>query len=180
MRVDGGRVQTLHVVKSDRRIDHETKDTRTDQVPERDGYEEVDRVTVLREPLSRASATIVFHRFVTHKRQRHDLECAENRTERKSDRRRACEVEMMQCPDDAAREIYRGREKRSFSRTLHIDHLQTGEQERDHDRGEYFEEALHPEMDHPPTPVFDHCQLRVLTPEKGWCVEECDAGGGDE
>ena len=41
--VDRRRVQSLHVVERDRRIDQETEQACADQIPERHGHEEVDR-----------------------------------------------------------------------------------------------------------------------------------------
>ena len=40
------RVQALHVVERDRRVDEEAEQARADQIPERDGDEEVDRPLV--------------------------------------------------------------------------------------------------------------------------------------
>ena len=48
--VDGRRVEALHVVEGDRRVDEEAEDARADEVPEGDADEEADRPAVALHP----------------------------------------------------------------------------------------------------------------------------------
>ncbi len=38
----------------------------------------------------------------------------------------------------------------------------------------YFEEAFHPQVHHPPAPVFDDRKVRVLAPSQAGAVEQAD------
>ena len=53
------------------------------------------------------------------------------------------------------------------------------EEEGDDRGGEDFEEAFDPQVDHPPAPVFDDRQVRVLAPGQARAVEQADGAGGD-
>ena len=55
-----------------------------------------------------------------------------------------------------------------------------GEQEGDHDGGEDLEEALDPEVHHPPPPVLGHRQVRVPVPHQAGAVEQRDRRRGEE
>ena len=54
------------------------------------------------------------------------------------------------------------------------------EQEGDHRGREHFEEAFDPQVHHPPAPVLDHRQVRVLAPHQAGAVEQADRDGGQE
>ena len=60
------------------------------------------------------------------------------------------------------------------------DQAEAREEEGDHGGGEDLEEAFHPEMDHPPAPVFDDGQVGVLAPGEAGAVEEADGPGGEQ
>ncbi len=55
--------------------------------------------------------------------------------------------------------------------------IQPHEDERDHRRGEDFEESFHPQVHDPPPPVFDHRQMRVPAPRQAGAVEQGDRSG---
>ena len=54
--------------------------------------------------------------------------------------------------------------------------IQPHEDEGDDRGGEDLEEAFHPQMHHPPAPVFDHRQMRVLSPGQTGAIEQGDRG----
>src|SRR5687768_1356259 len=102
MGVNRSRVKSLHVIQSDRRIDHESEDSRTDKIPERDRDKKVNDPLVLVEPRLHFRMPDVLKRFVTNEYKRNDLECAEHGAERECDGRRAREIKVMKRSDNAA------------------------------------------------------------------------------
>ena len=82
--------------------------------------------------------------------------------------------------DDAARQEDRGREQRGLGGERRANQAQPREEERDHRGGEDFEEAFDPQVDHPPAPVFDDRQVRVLSPRQTRAVEQADGAGGEQ
>src|SRR2546422_659366 len=59
-------VEALHVVERNGRIDHETEQTRANEVPKRDCNEEIDRPLVLCNPDGRTRDAQVFHRLIAN------------------------------------------------------------------------------------------------------------------
>ena len=70
---------------------------------------------------------------------------------------------MMKCADDSAGEKNRGRKQSRPRRGADFDELEPCEEEPDHHRGEYFKEALDPEMNHPPAPVLRGNKIAALS-----------------
>ena len=68
------RVEALHVVQGDRRVDHEAEQPGPDHVPEGHGHEEVDRPLVPLHPRRRSRPPQVFHRIEPDEHQRHDFQ----------------------------------------------------------------------------------------------------------
>jgi hypothetical protein len=61
---------------------------------------------------------------------------------------------------------------------IRADQFQPGEEKRDHGSGEHFEEAFHPQVNHPPAPVLDNRKMGVLSPGEARAVEQADGPGG--
>ena len=122
----------------------------------------------------------IVQRGVRHHRQRHHFQRAEHRAPGQRDGRRAGEIQVMAGADDAARQEDRGREQRRLRREGRPNQAQPREEEGDHRGGEDFEEAFHPQVDHPPAPVFDDRQMRVLSPRQARAVEQPDGAGGEQ
>ncbi len=80
----------------------------------------------------------------------------------------------MKGADDSAGEKDRRGEHDGARRGGHREQLQAGEEERDHHRGEHFEKAFHPEMHHPPSPVFRGDQIAALAVHQAGGVEKRD------
>ena len=58
--------------------------------------------------------------------------------------------------------------------------FQAGEQERNHDGGEYFKEAFDPKVNNPPAPVFGGDQIAALAVHQSSGVEKRDRDAGDD
>ncbi len=112
--------------------------------------------------------------------ERHHFQRAEHRTPGQGDGRRAGEVQVMAGADDAAGQEDRGREQRRLRGEGRADQAQAREEEGDHGGGEDLEEAFHPQVDHPPAPVFDDGQVGVLAPGQAGAVEQADGAGGQQ
>jgi hypothetical protein len=87
---------------------------------------------------------------------------------------------MVQGPDDAARQVDRRRKQRRPSRRAGVHQPQLREEEGDDRHGEDLEETFDPKMDHPPTPILDDGQGRVLPPHKPRAVKERDGRRGED
>ena len=106
--VNGSQVQSLHVIKSDGRIDHEAEQARADKVPESDRDEKIDRPLVGANPgLSAvaASQANVLPCLESDEDERHDFESAEDRTQRQHRIRSSSEVQVVESADDPTRKI---------------------------------------------------------------------------
>ncbi len=86
---------------------------------------------------------------------------------------------MVQRADDAAGQEDGRREHDRLAGRSQAHELQPGEQERDDDRREDLEEALHPEVHHPPAPVLGEGEVRVAAVHERGAVEAGD-GAADE
>ena len=62
----------------------------------------------------------------------------------------------------------------AFAASAGPDQAEPREEECDHRGGKDLEEAFHPQMNHPPAPVFHDGQMRVLAPGQARAVEEPD------
>jgi hypothetical protein len=60
--------------------------------------------------------------------------------------------------------------------------IEPHEDEGDHRGGEDLEEPFHPQVNDPPSPVFDHRQVGVLSPRQSCSVEQgnCSRGHGQQ
>jgi methyl-accepting chemotaxis protein len=103
------RVEALHVVERDRRVDHEAEDARADEVPEGDADEEADRPAVAPHPGRGVLQAPGLEGLDADQHQRHHLERAEARADRHDRDRRAAEVEVVEGARDAAEEEERAR-----------------------------------------------------------------------
>ncbi len=95
------RVQTLHVVECDRRVNHEAKQTRAYHIPKRHGHEKVDRPFVLGNPRLGTSDLDIVPGLESDQGQRHNLQRAEHRSQRHHRSWCSGEIEMMQRADYA-------------------------------------------------------------------------------
>ncbi len=82
--------------------------------------------------------------------------------------------------DNAAGKKYGGRKQRRFGGKGRTNETKTREEESDHRGGEDLEEALYPEMDHPPTPILYDRQVGVLAPGEAGAVEQADCPRGKQ
>ena len=85
-----------------RTVEGNPKRPAPDQVPEGDRHKKVDRPAVLLHPRTASREPQVLPRLEADEQQRHDFERAEDRAEREHEGGRATEVQVVQCPDDAA------------------------------------------------------------------------------
>src|SRR5690606_34707482 len=70
-------IQTLHIIKGNRWIDHKTEYTGTEHIPERYGYKEINRPFILFYPVGRFGKPDIFPGFNTNQDQRYNLQGAE-------------------------------------------------------------------------------------------------------
>ena len=71
-------------------------------------------------------------------------------------------------------------EQRRRRREPRPDEAQPHEEEGDDRGGEDLEEPFDPQVNHPPAPVFDHREVRVLAPRQARTVEEGDGAGREQ
>ena len=105
--VHRSKVQSLDVIKGDRRVDEESKQARSDEVPECNRKEKVDGPLVFCDPmrlLCRLRETKIVPRFIADGCWRYNLKCAEDRSEANDGGCRSGEVQVMKCADDSAGE----------------------------------------------------------------------------
>ena len=112
--MDGCRIEALHVVEGDRRVDQEAKQAGSHQVPEGDGNEEQNGPSIGSHPRLGMGDLQVFVRFETDENERYDLQGTERRAERQDRDRGSGKVQVVKRPDDPASEEngageYRGR-----------------------------------------------------------------------
>src|SRR5215813_13365923 len=105
MPVDWGRVQALHVIKRDWRIDEETEQASTPKIPKRDCNKKVNRPFVCCNPnslLAGPCQSDMFPCLETDEYQWHDFQCTENRSEAEHYVGGPSEIKVMECADDSA------------------------------------------------------------------------------
>ena len=156
------RVEALHVIERDRRIDHKSEQSGSDHVPESDSNEVVYRPSVALHPRRESPVAQVVNCGVRHHRQRYHLQRAEYGTERRCDRRRAREVQVVAGADDPTGEENGGRKQRRPGRKRRADQPQAGEEECDDGSRKDLKEAFDPQVHNPPTPIFHDGKVRVL------------------
>ena len=81
--------------------------------------------------------------------------------------------------DDSARKKDGGRKECCRRCDARPDEVQPHEDESDDCRGKDLKESFYPQVNHPPSPVFDHRQVCVLSPGKSRTVEQSDGPGSD-
>ena len=84
------------------------------------------------------------------------------------------------CADDAAGQEDRGREQGRFRCQSRRYKVQPVKEEGDHGGRKHLEEAFHPQVNHPPAPVFHNRQMGVLAPGEARTVEQADGGRGHQ
>ncbi|MNS56322.1 hypothetical protein D3C72_891780 [compost metagenome] len=106
--------------------------------------------------------------------QRHHLEGAKSRAQSQNRRGRTGEVKVVEGAEDAARQKDRRGEEHRRGGRGGLDQAHAGEEEGDDGRGEDLEEALHPQVHHPPAPVLGDRQVGLAIPHQPGGVEERD------
>jgi hypothetical protein len=77
-------------------------------------------------------------------------------------------------PDDASRQVESGSKQGSPGREPRGQEPKPGEEESDDRGGEDLEEALHPEVNHPPAPVLHHADVRMPAVHEARAIEQGD------
>jgi len=134
---------------------------------------------VLARPFRATGDLQVFHRLVADQHQGHHFERTERCAPREGRGGRAREIEMVIGPDDASRQVEGRSKQRSLSRERRGHEPKPGEEEGDDCGGEHFEEAFHPEVDHPPAPVFDHADMRMPAVHEARAIKQRDGSRRD-
>ena len=173
-------VQALHVVQRQRRVDQETEQARTDEVPETHREEEHDRPAVALHPFGGAAVAPGVVGLHADQRQRHDFQRGDARAERDHAGGGAGEVQVVEGAEDAAGHEHDGREQHVDGRGTPAHQPELDEQEAHHRDREHLEEAFDPQVHHPPAPVFDRGHVRVLAPHQPGRVQQRDGDGGQE
>src|SRR5690606_4198157 len=173
--VNGRGVQALHIIKSDRRIYHKSENAGSDQIPKCDRDKEIDDPFILLQPWFPVRMADVFESLVTDENERYDLERRKRRAECQSNGRRSREIEVMECSYDAAAQVDRTGEKRRVCRMRRANDAEFGKKERDDDGRKNLKESFDPEVNDPPSPIFDDRQVRTHSQEKTGRVGQSDA-----
>ena len=176
--MDRSGIQALHVVESQRRIDEEPEQPRAHEVPERHPHEEAKGPTIAAHPGGCALHPRGLEGFQADEHQWHDLERAEARADGHDRSRSAAEVEVMKGPWDSTDQKQRARGHNCAAGMPGLHQAQLGEDESEGSGSEYLEEALDPEMNDPPAPVFHHGQVGARTEEKARSVHQTDGDTG--
>ena len=130
--------------------------------------------------LARARQANVLPGLETDQHQGNDFQRAEHRSQAEHDVRRSREVQVMEGADDAAGKKDDRREHHGARGRGNREQLQPREEERDDHGGEDFEEALHPEMHHPPAPVLGGHQVAALAVHQAGRVKQRDRDAGEQ
>ena len=173
-------VEALHVVERHRRVDEKPEQAGADQVPETDREEEQDRPSVALHPRHGLAMPPGFMGLEPDQRQRHHFESRDARAERDHRRGGAGKIQVMEGAEDATGHEHDGGEQHVDRCRLRAHQAEFHEQEADDGHREHLEEALDPEVHHPPAPVFDHRQMRVLVPHQSGAEQQTDGRGGQE
>ena len=86
----------------------------------------------------------------------------------------------MKGANDSAGQKDGGREERSLGCGANFDQLEPREKEPDHHGCEYFKEALNPEVNYPPAPIFGGNKMAALTVHQASRIKERNRNAGDE
>ena len=89
------------------------------------------------------------------------------------------EVKVVESAGYAAEQEQRGRSQRRCRGGTQRHQAQSGEDKGQCGGSEHFKEALHPQMHHPPAPVFHHGQVRAFAVEEATGVEQADGDDGE-
>ncbi|MPM33623.1 hypothetical protein SDC9_80200 [bioreactor metagenome] len=112
--------------------------------------------------------------------QRDDLQGAERGAPGHQQVVRPGEVQVVAGADDAAGQEDRGRGDGRRGRRPGADQAEPGEEEGDHRGGEDLEEALHPQVDDPPAPVFLDRQVPAVGHPESRAEEAGDGQGAQQ
>ena len=118
------RVEPLHIIERERRIDQESEEAGADQIPDQHGREKHERPVVGLLPVEQP---LVFGAAVSLEaddHQRHHFERREHAAERDHSDRRSAEIEMVERAEDAAAEEDNGcdQDRRRRDRNPHQAH----------------------------------------------------------
>src|SRR5690606_2928186 len=174
------RVESLHVVEGDWRINQEAENPGADEIPECDGDEAVDWPLIGLDPLGGATEIKIVVSLKTHQDQRHDLKSAEGCPERHHRRWRTGEIQMVKSPDDPSKKKDIGREQDSYRRRARSEKSHTNEQKCHHHCGEDFEEPFNPQVDDPPPPILDNRQVCLPPPQQTGSIKQRNCRRGDQ
>ena len=174
VRVHRRRVEPLHVVERDRRVDQEPEDAGAHQVPERDADEEADRPAVARHPRRRRLHAAGLVRLEADQHQRDHLQRAERGADRHDRGRRAAEVQVVEGARDAGEQEQGARRDHRAARVRALHEAEPREDHGDRRRREHLEEALDPEVHDPPPPVLHHGEVRLRGDEESAAIHQAD------
>ena len=108
MAMDGRRIQPLHVIESNWRIDQKTEEPRSDKVPKCDRHKKINRPFVFRHPWALAAQSEIFVTFKSNQSQRHNLQSTEDRAHSQHSRRRSAEIQVVHDPENPAAQVNHG------------------------------------------------------------------------
>lgn len=175
------RVQTLKVEERDRRIDQEAEDPSTQHVPESHRNEAHHRPTQAFCPRSGMLIRPMFIGFVAQEHERHHFQGGEHSTHTHTDRGHSREVKVVHRAWHATDQEDRGsgqgahRGRAQAHKTEVVEHKGNGS------RSKHFKEAFHPEVNHPPAPVFHDGKRGMFAVEETRAIEETHTHhGGNE
>ncbi len=156
MTVVHGQVRPVFIVVNDRKIDEESEDPRSQEVPEGRGDQEVQR------PLIGKVLAFIFDRFILHHPQ-HNEAHQRNRFHRRKQGSPCQPVgwssepeEVMRRPDDSRQEHDRRGKVRDGQGGFGGDEPHGDKQDSDGGNPEELEDALDPEVHDEPSPVIGH------------------------
>ena len=86
---------------------------------------------------------------------------------------------MKTSSDDAARQEDRCRQQGSSRSDARSNQIQSHEDEGDDRGSEDFKESFDPQMNDPPAPVFNHRQMRMLSPCQSRTIEQSNGTRSD-
>src|SRR5690606_26147704 len=172
-------VQDLDVVQRDRWIDQETKHTGAEHVPESHSHEEHDRPAQIAHPAGLFLHLPVMEGFVTQHDQGHHFQGTEGSANGHDRCGRTREVQVMQSTGHTANQEQRGGSQTGNGGTALGNQTQGQEDKAHGNRGEDLEEALNPQVNHPPAPVLHDGDIGVLAVEQTGTVEQANGHGRD-
>src|SRR4051812_26508541 len=168
------RVDALHVVERERRIDEEAEQSCSDQIPYQNTGEECEWPLVDGLPFLLMLDLGAVVGFEPDDHQWNDLERGEYRAQRNYRDRRPAEIEVMERAEHPATEEDNGRQQDRSGRNRNADQPHLDEQRGDDGGGEDLENAFDPQMDNPPAPIFHDRDVGVLPVEQARTEQEPD------